>query len=153
MSIKNIILGLIIAVIFLMFAVYGTKLVYDAPEYEDFCDEFKPVPLDRKIAEEIIQEMEECRNDWNSAQEDYFEKIFIISLIFSIVVIIASILLVHVEAVAGGLMLGSLFFIIYGTWEYWRYMNDWLRFIILGVALIILIYAGYWLANKESKKK
>jgi hypothetical protein len=36
MDIKEIILGLIIAVVFLMFSVYGTKLIYPEPMYDDY---------------------------------------------------------------------------------------------------------------------
>jgi len=32
-------------------------------------------------------------------------------------------------------------------------MNDYFRFAILGVALIVLIYIGYKLATRENKKK
>jgi hypothetical protein len=52
-------------------------------------------------------------------------------------------------SVSGRLMLGSLFFVIYGTGSYWRYMDDFIRFIILGLALGILIFIGYKISNKK----
>lgn len=36
-SIKNIILGLAIAIVYAFFVGYGTNLIYNAPEYNDFC--------------------------------------------------------------------------------------------------------------------
>jgi len=50
-------------------------------------------------------------------------------------------------------MLGSLVFIIYGTGRYWNYMDDLMRFIILGISLGILIYIAYWISKKKGVKK
>ena len=181
-DIKNIILGIIIAVVFLMFAVYGTKLIYDEPNYEDFCN----ISFDRPIIikepssncpqnfGEINNKTEECfenkgepvnvyndrgcvidikcdtcREAWDKVNEDYSKNLFIISIIISLIAIFISALFIQVSSVSGGLMLGSLFYLIYGTGRYWQYMNDWLRFVILGIALVILIYLGYKLAKKK----
>ncbi len=177
MKIKNIIIGIIIAVVFLMFAVYGTKLVYDAPVYEDFCKDNYPAPLEKigncTISSELNLKIQDCYNqrgnpisvydeqgcqkdvncdlcqiNWDETQEHYSKNLFIISLIVGLIVIIISAFFLNVESVSGGLMFGSLMYIIYGTGSYWRFMNDWLRFIILGIALGILIYVGYRLARK-----
>jgi len=94
-----------------------------------------------------------CNLDFEKANEAYSKNLFIISVIISVIAIAIAAFFFSVEAVSGGLMFGSLMFLIYGTGNYWRYMNDWLRFIILGIALIVLIYIGYKIANKESKKK
>ena len=157
MKIKDLILGLIIAVVFLMFAVYGTNLLYQAPEYDDYCDEStRPIasPIDKEIINETeLQEFEtqqkDCYDEFDAAREPYSKNLFILTLIFSILIIVISILFIHVESVSGGLMLGSLFFLIYGTGSYWRYMDDLIRFLILGLALGVLIYTGYWLAKKK----
>lgn len=159
MNIKNIILGVIIAVVFLLFSVYGTKLLYKAPNYNDYCNQNKyltPIPTDKPTYNDTYYQQQQtyfqdCQNNWNKANEAYSKNLFIISLVFSVIIIAIASFLISVDAVSGGLMLGSLMFLIYGTGNYWQYMNDWLRFIILGIALLILIYIGYRLARREKK--
>jgi len=183
-SIKNIIIGIIIAVVLLLFFVYGTKLLYNAPLYENYCNVSlinmpEKIPSTTCAQDSIVnQKVQDCYNkkgtpypvydtrgcqsdvtcsmcnlDFEKANEAYSKNLFIISVIISVIAIAIAAFFFSVEAVSGGLMFGSLMFLIYGTGNYWRYMNDWLRFIILGIALIVLIYIGYKIANKESKKK
>lgn len=186
MNIKNLILGLIIAVVFLMFCVYGTNLIYKTPEYIDFCNNsyynapMKTLPPENcsQYNDAVNRKSQEC---WNSkgvtnpvydekgcetdvacdfcnkkydvADEVYSKNLFVISLVFSVIIIIISVVLVNVPSVYGGLMLGSFAFIIYGTSRYWRFMNDWIRFIVLGAALVILVYVAYYISRKEINKK
>jgi len=180
MKIKNLILGAIIAIVFLFFCIYGLSLVYDEPKVEDYCNKTAEIPRPVKLPtectnEEAINQLNQqcyneggqpvpiydssgcqvditcdyCRQDYNEARESYSKNIFIISIIFSLVIIIISALLIKIESVSGGLMLGSLMFIIYGTVGYWEYTGKLLRFIILGISLLILIYIGYWLSKRE----
>ncbi len=183
MNIKNLILGVVIAVIFFMFCVYGTKLIYKAPNYSDFCNNSysypaKIMPLENcTSSNQIINEKSQqcwssrgvtnpvydekgceidvkcdyCSLDYDKADEAYSKNLFIVSVIFGIVVIGIALFL-QLVSVSGGLMLGSLAYIIYGTARYWRFMNDWVRFIILGVALIALIFLAYYVARRETKK-
>lgn len=181
-EVKNLILGAIIAVIFVMFCVYGTKLIYDEPMYEDYCNSSMYSTPQKIIAQNCtnwqaiesaksncwnqegvpISEYDEngcetsitcstCSRDFENAERDYSKNLFIISLVFGVIVIVISFLLLQVPSVAGGLMLGSLFYIIYGTARYWRFMEDILRFVILGAALIILIGIAYWAARRKRK--
>jgi hypothetical protein len=148
---KEVLLGIIIGVVLLMFLVFGTKLIYDSPEYDDYCDYSKIYETnDSAIQNKLSQE---CTSNYDTANEDYSKKMFILSLIVGVFIIVGSAVFVNINSISGGLMLGSLMFLIYGTGSYWRYMNDWLRFIVLGVALGILIYVGYWLSKKGNKNK
>ncbi|OGJ12658.1 hypothetical protein A3K82_02210 [Candidatus Pacearchaeota archaeon RBG_19FT_COMBO_34_9] len=186
MNIKNWLLGIAIAVIFFMFCVFGTKLIYDSPERENFCNVSYPYP--ERISEQVCNisselqaKIDECYNnegipryeyengcikdmtcdfcnkEFSKANSAYTKNLFLISLIIGVISIMISVLLIKISAVSGGLMLGSLFFIIYGTGGYWRFMEDLLRFAILGIVLFILIWLAYWLArngkNKRVKKK
>jgi hypothetical protein len=154
MKIKEVLLGVIIGVVLLMFLVFGAKLIYESPNYEDYCD-YKGIyeKNDTIIQSQLYQE---CESKYNEANENYSKKMFILSLIVGILIIICSVVFIEINSVSGGLMFGSLMFLIYGMGNYWRYMNDWGRFIILGVCLIALIYVGYWISkrgNKIKKKK
>ncbi len=151
MKTKDIILGIIISIVFLLFSVYGTKLIYEQPKYDDFCVIKEPhVPLDKgEKYEEWQNWQEQCMENYEDAREKYSQNLFLISLVFSLIIIVISVLAIKVESVYGGLMLGSLMFIIYGTGSYWRYMDNLLRFLILGVSLAVLIWLGFWLSKRK----
>ncbi len=183
MEIKNVLLGIVIAVIFFMFCVYGTKLMYKEPAYNDFCNASYPYPETApnqscSFNPELQQKINDCSNqngipryeydssgcenslicdlcnsNFTNAQQGYFQNLFLISLIIGLVIIAFSVIIIKVSAVSGGLMFGSLMFIIYGTAGYWQFMNDFLRFGILGAVLVILIWLAYYLAKKNSKIK
>jgi ABC-type multidrug transport system permease subunit len=176
---RSIILGLVIAVVFLLFSVYGTKLIFKEIEYSDFCDDYfyeQPRTVYKNcsyneslnsLRQECYRNKENavsiydaegcevgircdpCQREFEDAQENRSKSMFIITLIFSLIVIAISAFLIPVESVSGGLMFGSLMFIIYGTGSYWRYMDDWLRFIVLGAALGALIFIGYKLSRRK----
>jgi len=152
--VKEAILGIIIAVIFFMFCMFGAKLIYDSPEYGDYCDnnyyDSYEKPLNASQLEEREISQKECYNEYDLARESYSKKMFIASLIFGILVILACAVFIDIGSISGGLMFGSLMFILYGTGGYWTYMDDLIRFLILGVGLALLIYVAYWL-NKKKK--
>ena len=148
MKIKEIILGIAITIIFLMFCVFGTKLIYDEPKYEDYCDYQEFSETDYINESYYTQVYRECSDKYNEANKDYSKKMFIISLIFGILVIVGCTIFISTNSISGGLMFGSLMFIIYGTGRYWNYMDDLVRFIILSIALVVLIYVSYWTSKK-----
>jgi hypothetical protein len=164
MKIKEILLGIAISIIFLMFCVFGTKLIYDTPKYEDYCNysQITPTAYDKMNlnnselqaqAQAQQDTYTECSKLYETANKDYSKNMFIISLIFGIIVIIICTIFIEVNSISGGLMLGSLMFIIYGTGRYWSYMDDLTRFIILGIALCVLIYVAYWASRRKENIK
>ncbi|HPD81878.1 MAG TPA: hypothetical protein PK357_02150 [Candidatus Pacearchaeota archaeon] len=164
MKIKEILLGIAIAIIFLMFCVFGMKLIYDAPKYEDYCDYNKITPVtydkinlnDSELQEQAQaqqEEYEKCSKLYDEANKNYSKNMFIISLIFGVLLIAGCTIFIEISSISGGLMFGSLMFIIYGTGRYWDYMDDFMRFIIVGIALGILIYVAYWTNKRMNSKK
>ena len=131
-----------------MFCVFGTKLIYDEPKYEDYCDYQEFSETDYINESYYTQVYRECSDKYNEANKDYSKKMFIISLIFGILVIVGCTIFISTNSISGGLMFGSLMFIIYGTGRYWNYMDDLVRFIILSIALVVLIYVSYWTSKK-----
>ena len=91
---------------------------------------------------QVAKECTFCQQDYNKARNIYFRNVFIISGIVGIIVIIIGAVL-HLTSVSSGLFGGGVLTIIYGTMNYWSELADWARFIILGIALIVLIYLGY----------
>lgn len=173
MKVKRVILSIAIAIIFALFVGFGISTFYENPEYEDFCDtDFRgvlntsatceaaggkwttvesaaPVPKDIESGKTTgyCDRDFYCREDFETAEEKYDKNVFIITLVVGILTIIASVLL-KLPSVSSGLMAGGAITIIYGVIRYWRHSTDLLRFIILGVVLIILIWLGYKKLNK-----
>ena len=154
MKIKEIILGIAIAIIFLMFCVFGTKLIYDEPDYEDYCDYQELSKIDyTNDSFYYTQVYQECSDKYDEANKNYSKTMFIISLIFGVLIISICTIFISINSISGGLMFGSLMFIIYGTSRYWNYMDDLMRFIVLGAALAVLIYVSYWVSKRKEDNK
>ncbi len=179
-KIKHLLLGIVIAIIFLMFCVFGIKLIYTAPSYENFCNNSyygkisdnctRSIELENKINEcrtnggipryeydekgcEKDLTCDLCNKDFENANKNYTKNLFLISLILGLVIIAISVLFIKISTISGGLMAGSIFFMIYGTGGYWNFMDDLVRFIILGVVLSALIWLAYYLTNKKEFNK
>ena len=205
-KIKETILGISIAVIFVFFIVFGIKAFYKEPKYENFCirgilidviypDANYAYPYQAKLkgpggedicsktfveydklrkncAEknaDVVYEISErgcqvakectfCNKNFANERNIYFRNVFIISGIIGIIAIIVGAML-NLTSVSAGLFGGGVLTILYGTMNYWSELADWARFIILGIALIVLIYLGYkgfslfGFGKKEDSKK
>jgi len=164
---KHIILGVAVALVVVFFFAYAIQSAYPAPELEDFCGEYtdkpaidsevgcdsvggrwnsklgeRPVPADIAVPEGYCDQDFTCRGEFDTASDSYERNVFFANVIIAIVVIIVSFFFV-VEAISNGLLGGGVIMIVYGTLRYWGSLSDWLRTVMLGVALIFLIYIGY----------
>ena len=48
----------------------------------------------------------------------------------------------EIHAIGVGLVLGGIAAIAFGYWTYWRYLEDWLRFVSLLAGFAVLIFVG-----------
>ena len=152
---KKFILVLGIIIVLNLFINYGVTTFYNAPKYGDFCgqDEFVPreAPLmkqengadfDSGKYEKQLKAQKECNENYQTARDLYNRNVFVFLIITGIISIIVGFLITQAEAVSLGLSFGGLLSLIIGTIRYWSAMNDYLRFIILSIALAILIWMG-----------
>ena len=130
-----------IAIIFALFIGYGIDTFYEAPEYEDYCDRFVE-PLGKNITE-FEEEQRKCSEEFDAVREPYERNVFIITLIIGMIAIIIGGVILKVETVSSGIMGGGVFTLIYGTMRYWGDMHKYLRFTVLTIVLIVLIWIGY----------
>ncbi len=111
-------------------------------------DSSKSVPAPQPVMKDIKEPrgwcdvQYSCRKDFESARDFYNRNVFIVLIIAGVISIVVGFMVGQSEAVSLGLSFGGLLSLIIGTIRYWSAMNDYLRFIILGVALIILVYMG-----------
>lgn len=93
-----------------------------------------------------------CRENWQDIRSIYNRNVFIILVILGLLSVIAGLFAASVSAVSSGLLYGGFISFFIGTVRFWSDMNEYLRFIILGIVLVVLIVIGYKKLNdrKES---
>ena len=175
LNIKNIIFGIAIFILTMFVGIYGLSTLYgEAPEYGDYCPEnlinqsvceseggnwiensdyvtdsrgeIKQIPVAGGYCQ---YDYTPCQKELENAEEKYFKKIFLTALPLGIAIILAGALIMSLESVSAGLMLGGVGMIVYGTGSYWRFTDDWLKFVLSLAGLVILIFAAYWFNKKE----
>ncbi len=172
MSLKNIVLGIAIIILTISVAIYGINLFYDRPEYSDFCAEFKTAEvidtqerceaiggmwnadgISRKIDGSDVTGFcdrdHTCRIELENALEKYSRNVFLFALPLGIIVIAVGAFAFGLEAVGAGLMGGGVGIILYGVGAFWRFADDWLKFILSLIGLIAVIILAYWFNSKN----
>lgn len=99
---------------------------------------------------QIILSGENCYELYNDANEKYSRNVFLIALPLGILIIFLGAYFFSLEAVGAGLMGGGVGTLIFGAGGYWRYADEWLKFILSLVGLIALITFAYRF-NQEKK--
>jgi len=159
---KSVILSIAIALISVFFFVYAIQSVYPGPEYQNFCEDRIPIKEITTVTECEANNGEwieypnkenldrngycdtytKCSKEYDQAREPYERNVFFINLVIGIALVILGIALA-LPSVSSGLMGGGVIMLIYGTIRNWGNLSDILRTIMLGIALVILIWLGY----------
>jgi len=165
------ILSISIAIIFVLFIGYAIEAFYKSPKWEDYCED-RAYYIEINNSEQCIAEGGKwedyygetvprkigingeippagycnlyfyCQEDFNNAEEKYNRNIFFLSLGLGIITFVLAIFLL-VESVSAGFMGGGVLLIIYGTIRNWGFLSDVWRTIMLGFALVVLVWVGY----------
>jgi len=171
-SIKNFAFGFAIFLLTMFVGIYGINTFYGkGPSYEDFCPmylgnetscvnaggtwmgsgtevfEGKPTPVGNYCNYDYTS----CQKRADDASEKYWRIVFFITLPLGILIIAIGALVFGLEFVGAGLMFGGVGIIIYGVGGFWRFAQDWLKFTLSAIGLIIVIYLGYWF-NRKMKR-
>ena len=96
-----------------------------------------------------IKECNYCQRDYDDAQKEYSKFFFIVALIAGIVALIVGYSVLSVEPVGSALISSGIGSIFFGSVRNWDYLSDFLRFGLLLLAFILLI----WLALRMNKDK
>ena len=174
-NIKNIIFGIAIFILTMFVGIYGLSTLYgESPKSEDYCPynlinqsiceseggtwaensdyvtdsrgEIKAMPVAGGYCQ---YDYTPCQKEFEAAEKVYFKKIFLTALPLGVVIILGGALIPALESVSAGLMLGGTGMVVYGTGMYWRFTDDWMKFVLSLAGLVILIYAAYWFNKKE----
>ena len=83
-----------------------------------------------------------CSQEFQDVLEKHNRNVFIIAVIFGIIALITGIVL-KITSVSSGLMGGGILTIIYGIIRYWSGLQNYGRFTVMAIALVVLIWLGY----------
>ena len=141
-KVKKWLLAIGIAIIFTMFINHGVNTFYDNPDYLDYCDEeeFRSLKIGEVPQPKPIDI--ECKQNYQNARDVFEKNAFIILIISGIIAVIAGVL-IQVESISYGLLIGGILNLFIATVRYWSKLGEPLRFILLGIVLAILIYMAY----------
>ncbi len=164
------ILGIII--VLNLFVNFSIALVYDAPVWDKFCPQqqvtvppdtqekcvavgggwtenvnynqeiTKPVPADFKEPKGYCDPNFTCQKTYTEASSLYNRNVFIVLVIAGVISLGLGFALGAYPAVSLGLSFGGVLSFIVASIRYWSDMDDYLRVIILGLALVALIWLG-----------
>ena len=84
-----------------------------------------------------------CREGFEVSQAVYNRNVFVVLVILGLVSLGSGFMLISAKPVANGFLGGGILSLIVGAIRYWSSMDDYLRFVILGIALAVLIWLGY----------
>lgn len=153
-----------------LFVTYLVDVIYHAPEYTDFCPERqvnRAIETESECLEVGGQWNENieaksmtpqitvpvpagycdtdytCRQQYEETMKVYNRNVFVVFIIAGILLLIGSIYIKGAEAISLGLAFGGVLALIIGSVRYWSDMNDILRVILLGIALVGLIYVAW----------
>jgi len=171
-SFQKIALALSIIVVLNLVFNLGIATFYKAPQYDTFCgeetrqiyttkdsceaiggewiDSFPKgephaVPLGGEKArlEPYCNAQATCNAQHNDARNVYNRNVFIALVILGLASIGGGFLTTAVKSVSAGFLFGGLLSLIIATIRYWSDMDEYMRFAIVVIALLALVWLGY----------
>lgn len=160
---KKLALSLAIILVINVFFNVGLQTFYPEPVYDDYCpvvavDKANAVYSTAGACNEAggswVQPSGEgvtgycdfygdCYKAYDAAMQPYSRNAFVVLTILGVAILLGGLLVGTLPmAVANGLLYGGVLSILIGTMRYWGYMDDYLRFIVSGIALALLILVG-----------
>ncbi len=158
-----------IVILLNLFFAYAIKVIYPEPKFETFCPR-EQVTIEPKTQRECVEKSGgwtennypkpmpvgynetvpagycdlnfTCQKNFTDALALYNRNVFIALIVLGVLSLASGFFLPGVAAVSLGLSLGGVLSLIVGSMRYWSDMNDYLRVIILGLALATLIALG-----------
>lgn len=157
---KKLALSLSIVIVINVFFNVGIETFYPAPAYDDYCSPEKTnqgydtaescteaggiwSQGSGKEAVGYCDMYTKCSQAYNDAMQPYNRNAFIVLTALGVATLLVGLLAPTLPmAVANGLLYGGVLSILIGTMRYWSLMDDYLRFIVSGVALLLLVLVG-----------
>ncbi|MDD5006119.1 MAG: hypothetical protein PHS93_06430 [Candidatus Omnitrophica bacterium] len=154
MLVKKFALGFGIAVIFPLMIHYGVRTFSPLPlaqnyQIENYYKRFQSAPPEEKVR--LEKEKAQLENKERRDYRGFQRSLFFVAVPVGIAAIIIG-LIMPIHSVGTGFMFGGILTLIDGYVWYWFELQDWMRFLSLLVALIILIFVGHQKFSEKEKK-
>ena len=142
---RLIIIGFGIAIIFPALIYNGVTSAYPAPKRNDYFP-LHELPLslnapaeERKARADIQQERQKA---FDEASRRFARVLLIVATVCGVAAILIG-SLISLPETSAGLMLGGIFSVGIGYWQYSICVDDWCRFTSLLICLTVLLFVGY----------
>lgn len=176
MRIKNILLVVAIGVLTIFVMFYGINTLFPKANYEDYCGDvmsrsFIPLTEQDCLSMEGVWEPQDikcvtepcpdgycdlyssCQREYDQANAERSRGVFFLAIPLGVILIILGMFVFHLESVGAGLVFGGIGTLVYGSGAYWPYTENWIRFLISLVGLVVLIYLVYYFNPRAAKRK
>lgn len=159
----SLIVGIVIVIN--LFINYAISLVYESPKFENYCKQTQvieavttqdvclskggqwnqntymdPNIVGKTIANGSCDLQYTCRTEYDSASKVYERNIFVILIVFGLALVAASFALAFNWILSVSASMAGILSIIIASMRYWGEADNWLRVLILFIALCALIY-------------
>jgi len=140
---RQIAIGFGVAIVFPLLVYYGVSTFSPAPKWNDFHEQvvYAPNPTrDELIARQEKQKAETAA--WTEANRVFSLRLLCLAAPLGYLAILLGSLRVG-SGLATGFMFGGIFAATTGYWFHWSYLDDWVRFISLLIAMAVLVFVAY----------
>jgi hypothetical protein len=148
---RQIAIGFGIAVIFPLLVYYGVATIYKPPQMQYAVTALvmppNPTPEERQKytqdQQAERQEQQKRQEEYKIAAKDFARHLVIIATPLGIAAIFVGAYL-PLYAIGTGLIFSGIFTVGLGYWNYWSFLEDWIRFVSLLAGFLILLFVGYY---------
>lgn len=145
--------GFGIAVLLPMLIHYGVSTFSPQPKWQDYhkhsyYSDYQNASDEEK--KQLQEEREEKDKAYRSQRKLFERRLFFVATPVGIAAIIIGSIL-GVQAVGAGLIFGGIFTLIDGYCWYWSELQDWMRFLSLLIAFVVMVGIGYTKINDKTK--
>jgi hypothetical protein len=159
----SLIIGIVIVIN--MFFNYAISMIYSAPVYDNFCKQpqviqqvstqdacvaqggqwdanyyGKPATVDEILPAGYCNLQYTCNNEFEAVRKVYERNVFVTLVILGIALLAGSFTLSFNWILSVSASMGGILSVIIASMRYWGEADNWLRVIILFIALLALIY-------------
>lgn len=145
--------GFGIAVLLPMLVHYGVSTFSPQPKWQDYYGsgyyhDYQESDPEKKKGLQLEQKKKD--ESFRSQRKVFERHLFYVAIPVGIIAIIIGSLLA-VQAVGAGLIFGGIFTLVDGYCWYWSELQDWMRFLSLLAAFIVIVFCGYMKLNDKNK--
>lgn len=148
-----------IALIFPLLVYYGVAMIFSPPKVENASyramivpsyptpeERTNPTPEERQKyldqQKQWQQELQDREKAYAAAAKDFAHRLVLIMTPLGIAAIFIG-AYISPYFLGTGLIFGGIFTVTWGYWNYWLYLEDWVRFVSLLAGFAILLFVGY----------